>query len=399
MNQDQYFYDDATGVPLFKAVLPDTFKTRAKFTIETTQENNKNVHISAMALDQTNQLELFFESGKTYTSNQDLSNGKTSIFHQPCSATDQLDEHAAEFTGMHVTAVNQFYIPDELMRKIRESGSESIEKNLGVMNQVAHMGGVSVNVQCTETLFDGAMGIYPFMKDGKQKTLYNALWRFGMTVSVGMAPTLFGRSMGQVYSTWTIPYSVNMVADGPVNPETMNIFVTFIKTLTESLQLISQVRQLEDMNLNNMLQGSARIAQQNQARIDQMWAQHNAAWARVEAQRDMLSRDLDQFRANQAASAASMDAFRANLSSMNQSSYDSGGYGSGESLDDKVQRWRHESMMGVNTYERDDGTTYEHTIQDDRVFEHNLDSNTHFGTHNYYDDYVPDHWTELNRKK
>ena len=80
----------------------------------------------------------------------------------------------------------------------------------------------------------------------------------------------------------------------------------------------------------------------------------------------------------------------------------SGSYGTsygGESLDDKVQRWRHESMMGVNTYERGDGSTYEHSIQADRVFENNLDSNTHFGTQNYYDDYVPDGWTELNRKK
>jgi hypothetical protein len=70
-----------------------------------------------------------------------------------------------------------------------------------------------------------------------------------------------------------------------------------------------------------------------------------------------------------------------------------------ETLDDRVQRLRHESMMGVNTYEREDGTTYEYSTQADRVFENNINQNLHFGTENYHDDYVPDMWTELNRKK
>ncbi|MBQ9153078.1 MAG: hypothetical protein IJ130_04630 [Solobacterium sp.] len=70
-----------------------------------------------------------------------------------------------------------------------------------------------------------------------------------------------------------------------------------------------------------------------------------------------------------------------------------------ETPDDRIQRWRYESMMGVNTYEREDGSTYEHSIQADRVFENNLDSNTHIGTENNFDDYVPDGWTELNRRK
>ena len=94
-----------------------------------------------------------------------------------------------------------------------------------------------------------------------------------------------------------------------------------------------------------------------------------------------------------------MDAFRDNLSSMSSSSSSFGSSFGGESLDDRIQRQRHEAMMGVNTYEREDGTTYEHTIMDNRVFENNLDSNTHFGTENYYGDYVPDGWTELNQKK
>jgi hypothetical protein len=56
-------------------------------------------------------------------------------------------------------------------------------------------------------------------------------------------------------------------------------------------------------------------------------------------------------------------------------------------------------MMDVNTYEREDGTTTEFSTQADRVFEQNLDHRNQFGTENYYDDYVPDGWSELNRKK
>ena len=69
-----------------------------------------------------------------------------------------------------------------------------------------------------------------------------------------------------------------------------------------------------------------------------------------------------------------------------------------ESLDDRIARWRHESMMGVNTYDREDGTSVEFSTQADRVFEQDLDPLTHVGTEHYYDDYVPDGWTELDRR-
>ena len=55
-------------------------------------------------------------------------------------------------------------------------------------------------------------------------------------------------------------------------------------------------------------------------------------------------------------------------------------------------------MMGVDTYDRDDGTTVEYSTMADRVFENNLDSTQHLGTHNYYDDFVPDGWHELKKK-
>ena len=69
-----------------------------------------------------------------------------------------------------------------------------------------------------------------------------------------------------------------------------------------------------------------------------------------------------------------------------------------ESSDDYIQRLRHESIMGVETYERNDGSTVEYSNYADRVFENNLDSTQHFGTHHYFDDYVPEGWHEMKKK-
>ena len=393
MNQNLVFYDDATGMPLFHASLPSTFAGRVKLTTETSKDNTRKVSVIGMAKDSGTETELYFESGKVYT--DDCQPG-TLIVHPLCSAAEQLDELAAQFTGLNLTAVNQFYLPEEVLTKLRSEGEKAISKNLQVLNQVGNMGEVPVYVNCTGTLFDGAMSIYPFQKDGAQKTLYSAIWRYGFTIAVESLGRLMTPSGGN--TTWVVPYVVNLVADGAPDAQVMAILVEFVKTFDVTPELKAYSDQIDQANTSINLNEAARISSQNQAMINQMWQNHNAAWARAEAFSKSLSQDMDRFWQGLAENSAAMDAFHNSMHSMNQSpSY--GGFSSGESLDDKVQRWRHESMMGVNTYEREDGSTYEHTIQDDRVFENNLDSNTHFGTQNYFDDYVPDGWTELNRKK
>ena len=392
MKQNLVFYDDATGIPVFQASLPDTFSARVKLSVEG-QPGEQRIVYTAMAKDSASGMELYVQNGEGYTNNPETN----SNFHQVCSAADQLDEMAVKFTGVQVVAVNRFYLPEERMAKVRQEGEKDISKTVASLSQTANMGQVPVNLTCTETLFDGAMGIYPFLADGSQKTLYTALWRHGFSIAI----SALGRIMspGQNgYTTWVVPAVVYLVTDGQPDANTMGMFLEFIKTLEYSPQFIASSDQIADANISYNLNQAAMMTQQNQAVINQMWAQQNAAWSAVEAQRNQMSKDLDAFRQGLAANSAAMDAFHNNLHSMNQTPSFTG-TGSGESLDDKVQRWRHESMMGVNTYDREDGTTYEHTIQDDRVFEHNLDSNTHFGTHDYYDDYVPDHWTELNRKQ
>ena len=180
------------------------------------------------------------------------------------------------------------------------------------------------------------------------------------------------------------------------------MFNEFVDSFDRSDQLKAYQEQIAGKVAQDGINQAAVSAQQTQTMMNNLMQQQNAAWDRVQAQGKQLSQDLDAFRAGQAANAAAMDAFHQQMHSMNSAPSSFSGYGTSftaESLDDRVQRLRHESMMGVNTYEREDGSTYEHSIQADRVFENNLDQNLHFGTQNYVDDYVPDMWTELSRKK
>ena len=180
------------------------------------------------------------------------------------------------------------------------------------------------------------------------------------------------------------------------------MFNAFVDSFETSAQLNAYQEQVARKVAQDGINQAAMSAQQNQSMINYLMQQQNAAWDRVQAQGKQLSQDLDAFRAGQAANAASMDAFHQQMHSMNSTPSSMSGFGTSdgmETLDDRVQRLRHESMMGVNTYEREDGTTYEYSTQADRVFENNINQNLHFGTENYHDDYVPDMWTELNRKK
>ena len=402
--EKKIFYDSATGSPMYSAELPETAECRA--TLNQQRDNKGKIKLTSegAVIDKTNQFELYFRNGDAFN-NIPMQQGqqRDGVFHQVCEAGDQLDEYVAQFIGQPLAAANKFYLPQQRLEKLQVNGQENISKTLGAMQQVSRMGAVPVNVQCTGTIMDGAMGIYPFTKDGQLKTLYSAIWRLGLSVSFGTIASAIGGMFQQGgetgYTSWAVPVSINMVSHGPASEDIMRIFMSFVATFDDVPEFLAYTKQVEEANLNIDMQQAAASIQQNQAMIDNMWAQHNAAWARSEALSKSLSRDMDEFRANLAANSASMDAFNDNLSSMSSSSSSFGSSFGSESLDDRIQRQRHESIMGVNTFDREDGTTYEHTIMDDRVFENNLDSNTHFGTQNYYGDYVPDGWTELNQKK
>lgn len=397
--QNAIFKDDATGMAMLSAELPDTFQCRAQFKVVQDGEGDPRILIQGAALDGDNHIELYFKSGENYNVNPPQGVNTNVRYHAYCDASVQLDEAAAEFIGQSIPAVNKFNLPEARMEHLQRTGNVQIEQGLGIMRQVGSFSQVPVNVQCTGVILDGGMGIYPFIMKDEKKTLYTAIWRIGFAATVSMAGGFSAMMPAQNYCSWNVPMVINMVTDGGPSPENMGIFAGFINTLKDFPEFEAYVKQLNDQVINNSLNKSAQSARQNQAMWAQANAQQEAAWARSRALSKQLSADMDSFRAGLAANSASMDAFRDNLSSMNSTSSGFGtSFEGGESLDDRIQRGRHEAMMGVNTYVKEDGTEYEHTIMNDRVFESNLDNNQHFGTENYFGDYVPDGWHEIYKK-
>ena len=65
---------------------------------------------------------------------------------------------------------------------------------------------------------------------------------------------------------------------------------------------------------------------------------------------------------------------------------------------DHRSRLEHESIMGVNTFGTKDGSTVEHSIKYDRVFQSDRDPDITVGVSDYYGD-VPIDWTELEKLK
>lgn len=389
------FIDRADGKPVFTAELPAGYQVRAEVEI-VDNGGSPAIHVSGMAADGTRNETIFFESGESYTDNPQFANPGVRINVRQLGGADaQLTEYASHFVEQQVRPANLFELPPERMRDVMETGEKVLAQNLLAAQQAAQFSQVPISVTCRQKILDGAMGIYPFVKDGKQKMLCSALWRMGMSVEASVGG-MFMSMPPQGYTTWSVPLCIHMISDAPISEETMRVFISFVNTLQPTPEFRALDQQVTENALNSGLSQAQVSAQQNQAMIDQMWAQQNAAWARTDAMRESLSRDLDSFRSQQAAASASMDAFRSRLNA--GSSYSSNDAAGGESLDDRIQRGRHESMMGVNTYVREDGADYEHTIMNDRVFESNLDNGTHFGTENYRDDYVPDGFHEIFKK-
>ena len=66
---------------------------------------------------------------------------------------------------------------------------------------------------------------------------------------------------------------------------------------------------------------------------------------------------------------------------------------------DNSVRKQHEAIMGVNTYEKTDGSTVEFSVAADRVFQNTNDPSITVGIEGAGPGYVPFGWTELNKLK
>ena len=391
------FTDRKTGTPLFTCEIGDVRETEIIF--ETVRRGVKtDVQYRGMAAAQTPSY--FFENGGSFMwqNTQGVYPGKVDeegvLFIPFCPVQEQMDTAASKFLGQNVQGKGYYNLGAKRSEKLQKEGGEQLQKNYQSIVQASSFSQVPIQVNVTSWIMDGGIGVYPYMVQGAKKTLYCALWRLGMETCLQVQGMLGFGQPGISSVSWEIPVILYMVSEEDPNEEDLKRIMQFSDTLTPTAQLSQFMAQLEAQNRQSIMQEAARRAQETQAAIDQSWAMHNAAWARVEAQRDAMSADLDRFRAGLNQQMAANDAWRDQMFTPTPSAFNPS-----ESMDDRIQRMRHESMMGVNTFDREDGTSYEHTIMNDRVFENNLDSNVHFGTENWYGDNIPDGWTELLRRK
>jgi len=184
----------------------------------------------------------------------------------------------------------------------------------------------------------------------------------------------FGGVPAETYVEWK-PTFWTMLTDWPISQEDRDAFMTFVDSA--------------DLD-PNVMQVSQYYSNQFNMQLDTMKRINDERWNRVSSFAKQQSEDLDRWRTDNWKRTQESDAARTSFGGV-------GGAG-GESIDDHVQRMRHEATMGVNTFEREDGTTYEFSTQADRVFENDFDPRVHVGTEGSGPDYVPDGWTEGQRR-
>ncbi len=304
------------------------------------------------------------------------------IMHDMCDISSQANEIMAGLLANPTTLIKQYDFPKDKEKQIYEGCVNEIKKGNDEALRVIQMQGNVISFLCGDPFFDDFMGI--FEANNKYYTL--CFWRCGQE---RMARDNYTGNIVDHRMAWFIPIVFILVSNDEPDANKLDDFGEFIFNFQESDQLKDYRIQLNEYVKNQAMQ----MHYQNQQMIQNAWQQHNAAWAQVERMRDSLSKDLDDFRAS------NWERMQANDARLFTSSSSPSSFPSNESMDDRIQRMRHESMMGVETYEREDGSEVEFSNRADRVFENNLDSLTHFGTEHYYDDYVPDGWTELNKKK
>ncbi|MBR0137443.1 MAG: hypothetical protein IJM15_03465, partial [Erysipelotrichaceae bacterium] len=313
----------------------------------------------------------------------------------PISLKEQLDGFAASLINQKVKPVVYYDLPESLSQKAKKEFDRQLsnlceELKLGATTSMIPIGNIFRNY-----LIDGGIGVY----EANDMTVAICFFRVGFELDYvqgqGIYENITGEPFGQADCSmamassvgWSVPYFSYMISD---KKEDLKDFAVFAETVDQTDELRSYVEQHRKQQVQYQYQKAVMEAQQNQMMINNMFAQQQQQFAAMDRMTNMIHQDLDQFHQNIHAQAAQND-MRFNLGS-------SSGFGY-ESSDDRIQRMRHESMMGVETYTRSDGTDVEFDSRADRVFENNLDSTTHFGTHNYFDSYVPEGWHELNKKK
>ncbi|MBR4461133.1 MAG: hypothetical protein IKS51_00910 [Erysipelotrichaceae bacterium] len=398
------FNDRNTGQALLKAEVPEGFTSEACMNLEQ-YPNNRILRVYGRAC--KDGCAMYYQTGNVYILNKGNQNGFFQRFRpqdgqqnesgqyyaQLYDIKTDLDRTAASILQKEVQGTQYYNLSDRLTEKARKAFDTDIQKTVQEIQIAATVSSFPVSGIIRNYLFDGGMGVY----EDEGKILAVCFCRFGMEFNLlkgppvvqenlsneafGYAQNVFGTIAS--HASWTVPFITYMISD---KKEDLATFMNFVDTVDLTPEVLSYAEQIRQQVSQQQAQMARMKTAETQAIIDSTWAQHNQRWAAAERMRDSLSQDLDRFHANLNQQMAQND-MRFNLGSSQQ-----------ESLDDRIQRMRHESMMGVETYMRSDGSEVEYSNRADRVFENNLDNTVHFGTEHYYDDYVPDGWHELKKK-
>ena len=392
--------DVTTGSPLLKCELPKGFETQGRLQMKQ-YPTNRTVHVEVYA--NKDNCTITYRTGESYiyekqklrpvfsAVQQGPQNDYGAWYTTPMSLKDQLDQTAASLLNKTIEAKDYYGLSENMAAKAKAEFDKQIsqlceEFQLGASASPLPVGNIFRNY-----LLDGGMGIY----EDEGKTLAVCFYRIGAEVDFvqgqGITENITGEPFGQASvgpsmlssASWNIPFIAYMISD---SKEDLKTFMNFVDSVDMTPELQNYVEQNRQQVLQYQYQKAQMETMQTQQMINNAWAQQQQAWAASDRLRDSIHQDLDNFHNSLNQQMAQND-MRINT-----------GPSYGESSDDRIQRWRHESMMGVDTFERNDGSTVEYSNYADRVFENNLDSTSHFGTHHYYDDYVPEGWQELKKK-
>lgn len=374
------------GLPIASAVIPCDFTDRTELLHERKRNGGASYRYSGEVSSPDCAVRIFFDSGREYIDMR-MEQGRTggvtdegTEIRQYCDLKTQMDSVAALITGGAPSFIQFHAFSGKMQSKLQNDFDTLYRKTYQTLNQLIQSQGNLVSVQMGEPFLDGGISEYVY----QSKCLFIAFSRSGYRAIIH--ERYMGRQVADNIS-WIIPWYMYMACDLSVREEATSIF----RQMAESFEKSPDLRQYDEQIAEQDIMISNMAFQQNQQMINYAMDQQNAAWDAVERQRDMLSRDLDSFRSGLNQSMQQNDTWR---SSMGSSTYGA----AGENSDEYIQRLRHESMMGVNTYVNEDGHETEFTTMADRVFESKLDNNVHFGTEHYYDDYVPDGFSEIRRK-
>ena len=398
----QQVFRDANGNALMTGILPEDFKVSGRSEVGGAQLAPR-LNLSGRA--ERKGCLIGFQNGENYI----MEKKKVEIYYymQPeqkpqnevgawyakfVPLQQQLDAIAAQLSGKKLTG--KYY---DLSAKMKQKLQEEFQRQLNNTVEESQIGlniaSIGVSMIIRNYLQDGGLGVY----ENGGRLLAVCLTRVGVesetcqgyrTIQEELVAAPFGQapvSYNAITAAagWDIPLIYWLETD---SREDLDLFVSFVESAELTPKVRQYMEQLRQYGIQQQAQRAQLDAMQTQQMIGAAWEAQQRGWAASDRLRESLSRDLDSFHQNLNSQMASFDA---------RIMPD---YTQAESLDDRIQRGRHESMMGVDTWQREDGSEVEFSNRADRVFENNLDSTSHFGTERYFGDYVPEGWHELKRK-